>query len=226
MGSNRIPAAAVVDTESDGLALLGMRRPAARFRESCGRIRQAFPALEAWILRRPMRVLDHADDWPALRIAGFSDLSIPAEEFARLNLPVTRVFITENEINFLAFPEVRCGVVVFGAGYGFDALGQADWLRGREVHYWGDIDTHGFAILDQLRTRFPDVRSLLMDRETLLAHREPWGKEDRPTDRDLPRLTPDEATLYDDLRRGRIAPALRLEQERVGFGRLLAELGK
>lgn len=83
--------------------------------------------------------------------------------------------------------------------------------------YWGDIDTHGFAILDQLRARFPSARSLLMDRETMLRHKALRGKEDRPTSRDLPRLRPREAALYDDLRFNRLGSDVRLEQERIGF---------
>ncbi len=43
-------------------------------------------------------------------------------------------------------------------------LAQADWLARCQVSYWGDIDTHGFAILDQLRTYIPHAHSLLMDR--------------------------------------------------------------
>ncbi len=37
-------------------------------------------------------------------------------------------FITENETNFLAFPPVADALVIFGAGYGWDALARADWL--------------------------------------------------------------------------------------------------
>lgn len=127
------------------------------------------------------------------------------------------MFITENEINFLAFPVRAESIVLFGYGYGFDHLAPADWLRDKEIYYWGDIDTHGFAILDQLRSHFPATRSLLMDRATLLAHRDFWGKEEQPTTRDLDRLEPEEKSLFDDLRCDRLAPALRLEQERIGF---------
>ncbi len=154
----------------------------------------------------------------------FSDLSVPADEFARVSLPARRVFITENEINFLAFPALPDSLVIFGAGYGFDALAEASWLADRDLGYWGDIDTHGFAILDQLRGRFPHVRSLLMDRGTLMAHRSSWGREDTPTRRELLRLHPDEAGLYDDLRHDRIASALRLEQERIGYAWVRAAL--
>lgn len=154
---------------------------------------------------------------PALYIGGLSDLAVTSGEFARLALPARRIFITENEINFLAFPDMQGSMVVFGAGYGFDHLAQARWLGDKEIVYWGDIDTHGFAILDQLRSRFPSTRSLLMDRETMLQHKAFWGKEDCPTDRDLPRLRPEEAALYDDLRFNRLGPDVRLEQERIGF---------
>jgi hypothetical protein len=152
------------------------------------------------------------------------DLTVNADTFARLEPPVRRVFVTENEINFLAFPRVDDSLVVFGAGYGFETLAAADWLRRCDLHYWGDIDTHGFAILDQLRGLFPDAASFLMDRETLMAHESHWAEEPRPASRDLPHLRPAEHALYDDLRHDRIRPALRLEQERVGFRWLEAAL--
>lgn len=151
--------------------------------------------------------------------AGDGDTMVTQARFAQLNPAVSRVFITENEINFLAFPPLADSLVIFGAGYGFEALAQADWLSACELHYWGDIDTHGFAILDQLRARQPHVRSFLMDRPTLLAHRPQWAVEPQPTARDLPRLTEEEAALYDDLRNLRLSEqAVRLEQERIGFG--------
>jgi len=87
-----------------------------------------------------------------------------------------------------------------------------------QVYYWGDIDTHGFAILDQLRAHISHARSLLMDRATLLAFEDQWGVEEAQTQRDLPRIDADERTLYDDLRDNRIRSALRLEQERIAFG--------
>ncbi|MGI6299138.1 MAG: Wadjet anti-phage system protein JetD domain-containing protein [Saccharofermentanales bacterium] len=44
--------------------------------------------------------------------------------------------------------------MIFGAGYGFDHLASASWLNQKDIYYWGDIDTHGFAILNQLRRLF------------------------------------------------------------------------
>ncbi|MDQ3287224.1 MAG: DUF2220 family protein [Pseudomonadota bacterium] len=145
------------------------------------------------------------------------DLTLDADSFAALRLPLRRVFVTENETNFLAFPSVADAIVIFGGGYGWDALAQAAWLHRCAVHYWGDIDTHGFAILDQLRARFGNVSSLLMDRATLDAHSLHWGREPEQCRHDLPRLSAEERTLYDALRDNRIGDHLRLEQERVGF---------
>lgn len=145
------------------------------------------------------------------------DISLTQAAFASLVLPVSKVFITENEINFLAFPHVADAMVIFGAGYGFDNLTAAPWLYEKEIYYWGDIDTHGFAILNQLRGILPHVVSFLMDQQTLLAHRKLWGVETQPETGVLARLTPEESALYDQLRQNRWGERVRLEQERIGF---------
>ena len=155
---------------------------------------------------------------------GLPDLTVDTGTFAALVLPVERVFVTENETNFLAFPTFERAIVVFGAGYGWEPLARADWLHGCQLHYWGDIDTHGFAILDQLRGRFSHAASFLMDRDTLLAHRSHWSEEPEPARHDLPRLTGEEAEVFDALRFDRLQPNLRLEQERIGYGWLCDQL--
>ena len=173
------------------------------FRDKPLRVRLRFldPAHQAWV--------SGAD----------ADYTLSHDAFARLAADARRVFITENEINFLAFPPARGSLVVWGAGYGFDALAQAHWLQRCDLRYWGDIDTHGFAILDQLRAQLAHAQSFLMDRDTLLAHQAQWTTEPQPTQRDLARLTAAERPLYDDLRWRRLRDEpVRLEQERIGFG--------
>lgn len=66
----------------------------------------------------------------------------------------------------------------------------------------------------------------LGDRPTLLAHTLQWGQEPQPLLRDLPRLTEEERALFDELRANRLAPHLRLEQERIGFGWLQQALAQ
>ncbi len=161
------------------------------------------------------RILD--DAFAVFPTGTDQDIAVTHDTFAGLDLPVDNVFVTENEINFLAFPRAARSAVVFGAGYGFDRFAQARWLHQRRLYYWGDIDTHGFAILDQLRGHFPHTRSFLMDRDTLMAHRSLWGREPRQENRELPRLEPEEKSLYDDLRYNQLSDQLRFEQERIGF---------
>ena len=83
--------------------------------------------------------------------------------------------------------------------------------------YWGDIDTHGFAILNRLRHHLPHARSMLMDRATLLDHRDHWTTESSPTAATLDRLDQAESALYADLVSDAYGRSVRLEQERISF---------
>lgn len=170
-------------------------------------------------LEKPTRIRLRVLDASLHVVSGSTlpDLALDADSFSRLNLDVQRVFITENETNFLAFPPARRAIVIFGAGYGWDALARSHWLKNCSIFYWGDIDTHGFGILDQLRGYFDHVVSFLMDRDTLNAHTAVWGSEDKPLRVDLHRLTSAEKSIYDDLRDNRIRAGLRLEQEHISF---------
>lgn len=177
-------------------------------------------------LEKPTRIRFRVLD-PAIQpMSGLQcpDVTLDADSFSRLALDVQHVFITENETNFLAFPSVGNAIVLFGAGYGWEALARSHWLRHCAIHYWGDIDTHGFGILDQLRGYFDHVESFLMDRATLDAHTLVSGSEDRPLLADLRRLTCEERALYEDLRDNRLGVRLRLEQEHIGFHWLRSHL--
>lgn len=170
-------------------------------------------------VRVRLRVLDPAYD--PLRLNACSDLTLNVTELKRLPVTPRRLFITENEVNFLAFPEVPGTWILFGAGYGFGGWDALEWLRGADVRYWGDIDTHGFAVLDELRGILPQVRSFLMDKETLLSHRAFWQVEPKQCNRDLQRLTAEEYLLYNELRDQVHGSNVRLEQERVAYSRVL-----
>lgn len=177
-------------------------------------------------LQKPARVRIRYLDADAAPSDLYVDVTISADAFARLDPPIETVVITENEINFLSFPPLPRGLTVFGAGYGFDALADADWLIDKTLYYWGDIDTHGFAILNQLRSHLPRAKSLLMDRETLLANRVHWGTEPNPIRYELPLLSTDEQALYQDLCRNTHGEAVRLEQEKIPFSAIHAAISR
>jgi hypothetical protein len=164
---------------------------------------------------------------PQLYWHGCSDFTLPAVDFCSIYsgkedqpIPVEQVIVIENDITALAFPPVRKGMVVFGRGYHFEHWQSADWLKRVSLWYWGDLDTHGFRILDQFRSLFPHTRSLLMDRKTLMNSESSWGRENQPSSVDLSNLTTEEKDLYDDLRFNRIRENLRLEQEFIPLSAL------
>ncbi|MCG6860528.1 MAG: DUF2220 family protein [Chromatiaceae bacterium] len=162
-----------------------------------------------------MRLLD-----PQLRtsVGGLDDVTAPIEQIAALALQPSRVFIVENLQTGLAFAELPGSLVFMGKGYAVDVFGAIPWLRDVVCHYWGDIDTHGLAILDRLRDYLPQARSLLMNETTLLDHRDLWVQEARPLGpQDLANLDDAEKALYDSLVGNRWETSLRLEQERIAW---------
>jgi hypothetical protein len=297
LGRNSVPGHVVVPTEADALRMIGKTRAAERFNALRARISTAFPVLESWIAKHPMKVLEHEERWDRLlsvlrwfadhphsglyrrqleiesvdtkfiedqrqvltellervlppdalvgergasfdrrfglreksllvrfrllddsqHISGLSDLSIPAADLARLPLLADDIIVTENEVNGLALLPRPRTVVIFGHGYALEKLGDIRWLASRRLLYWGDIDTHGFAMLNRFRAHFPQAESFLMDRATFLAHRPMWVVEPEPNTEPVTRLTESERGLHRELIRGTHGERLRLEQERIGY---------
>ena len=147
-----------------------------------------------------------------------TDVSLRLDEVRRLDPPgIAHALIVENEVTYLSVAVPADGLVLWGKGFDVDQPASLPWLRDTDVTYWGDLDTHGFAILDRLRAWLPQARSVLMDRGTLLTHEERWGREERPTSVALNRLTDAEATLYAELVSDRHGMRVRLEQERIDW---------
>ena len=162
-----------------------------------------------------LRLLD-----PRLRalVGGLGDIGAPVDQIAALPIAPERVFIVENIQTGLAFTDLPDGVVIFGLGYAVDVLGAVPWLKNADCRYWGDLDTHGFAILNRLRRYLPRARSLLMDEGTLLDHRALCSQETKPVCNLEPaRLDDTERQVYEGLTRDRWGPAVRLEQERIAW---------
>lgn len=157
--------------------------------------------------------------------APLTELAVRPDELARLPITPRVAIIVENEISYLSVNVPDDGVVLWGKGFDVDRAGRLPWLAAARVRYWGDIDTHGLAILNRLRAWLPDTASVLMDRETLLAHRDRWVTEDRPATSILSRLTIPEQELYTDLVTDRLGERVRLEQERIDWQWVSRRLG-
>lgn len=163
-----------------------------------------------------MRVLD-----PHLAPAGLTDLAVPAAQLGALELGQRVTFVFENLESVLAMPEWPGAVVVHGSGYAVDVVAELPWVRRAPIVYWGDLDSHGFAILHRLRVHVPGVMSVLMDVDTLLSHRDLWVPEPQPSTATLTTLTDEESATYSRLRdEGNV----RLEQERIPWATALDAL--
>ncbi len=169
------------------------------------------------------RILDEA-----LYIGGLSDISLPLNEFMGLDIGCDKIFITENKINGLSFPNIKNSMVIFGLGYGVESLKNVKWLESKELLYWGDIDTHGFAILSQIRGYFPHIKSMLMSDEVIekfkfLAVSETLSKRFLG---ELDNLTQEEYRVFENLKENVYGEALRIEQERIRFSYVVAPLSR
>lgn len=162
-----------------------------------------------------LRLLD-----PHLRAlcGGLGDICAPSRQIAELAIPVRRVVITENLQTGLAFEDLPGTLLICGLGYAVDVLGELPWLQNVPCHYWGDLDTHGFAILNRARSYLPDLKSLMMDEATLLEHHALWGVEVTPFIGELTLLNDAEQALYQKIRGHELQHSLRLEQERIDWG--------
>jgi hypothetical protein len=169
------------------------------------------------IHREPVLIRFRLLDADMRRITqGLGDITAPLEEIARLVLPLRCIYIVENLQTGLAFGEIPEAAVFMRLGYAVDLFGEIPWLKQLPCYYWGDLDTHGFAILNRLRHYLPHTQSLLMDETTLLDHKDFWGQEDKPVvGADLSLLTVAEQGLYRNLCDHRWGRRVRLEQERV-----------
>lgn len=166
-----------------------------------------------------LRILD-----PELRseVGGLSLLTTPIEEAARLKWSVGAVLVVENLTTGWALEDLPAAVAVVGRGYVVNVLADLPWMRSARVGYWGDIDTHGFSILNRFRMYFPQSQSLMMDMETLTTHQDLCVLEAKPHSASfLSGLRPSETEVYIHLKQN---PGLRLEQERIAWNYACARL--
>lgn len=169
-------------------------------------------------LKRPVPRIRARILCPILRhtIGGLRDIEVPVTELRELLIAPKNIIIVENLETGLALPDIPGTVAFMRLGNAVSLLSRLPWLHGCTTLYWGDIDTHGFVILNRARSHFPNLQSVMMDKDTLLAYQGLWVEEGaQSSETELPLLTPTEREVFDGLRYGRWGLNLRLEQERI-----------
>ncbi|MFT3860777.1 Wadjet anti-phage system protein JetD domain-containing protein [Micropruina sp.] len=102
-------------------------------------------------------------------------------------------------------------IAVHGNGLVVTELAAVAWIAGSRVLYWGDLDSHGLAILGELRAVLPQTESVLMNTEVLQRFAHLAVADPTPRRGAIGHLTPGETRALEWLREG----DLRLEQERI-----------
>src|SRR5436190_13986014 len=116
---------------------------------------------------------------PELRraVGGLGDLEVPLDQLIGLEMAPTTTLIVESLETGIALPDLSGTVAFMKLGNAVSQLEALAWLRSSRVLYWGDIDTYGFAILNRARRVFPNLKSVLMDLETVGRHKHLWAQE-------------------------------------------------
>jgi len=141
----------------------------------------------------------------------YNDLSVPLNEFIDHPLACKRIFIIENKMNFLTFPEVSNSVAIWGKGFAIESLKLATWLSNKEIYYWSDLDAQGFQMLSQLRSYFVQTKSFLMDGNLLERFKEFVVQGTPDKIEILNNLSEGESMLFNSIK----SQNIRLEQERI-----------
>lgn len=171
-------------------------------------------------LRRPPIKIHLLVLCPDLRAAvgGLRDVVAPIDELAMLSINPVRALISENKDTGLSLPDIPGTVAFIKLGNAVSLLGQLPWVQELPALYWGDVDTYGFSILAQARKTLGNVRSMMMDFETLEAHRDRVVDERKQaTNVDHALLTTQELETYEGLLKGTWWTQKRLEQERLDW---------
>lgn len=169
-------------------------------------------------LRPPPNLMRIAILDPDLRahVGGLRDLTAPVEEIADLGLSPKCVFLVENIQTGLAFDDLKSAIVIMGLGYRVNVVQNLRWTEQAAALYWGDIDTHGFAILASARGCLPQLESMMMNEIVLLQQRQLCVEENEQHGAEsLPSLTDEELHVYRALKQQTWGFHLRLEQERI-----------
>jgi len=162
---------------------------------------------KAWLLIRPLCPQSKQ------RMCGLPILQLSTQTLRDTPLPASNILIIENKQSGFGLPPLKDTIAVFGGGANVSWM-DAQWLRDKNIGYWGDIDTWGFKLLCDARQYLPDLRALMMDKKTLIEFEQRAVPEPSPINKLPLNLFADEIELFEELRQG-IYRGSRLEQERL-----------
>lgn len=137
-----------------------------------------------------------------LTLSGLATVRLP---------PDVLIVVVENKVNLLTLPELPRSIAIGGMGNAVIQLAALPLFADRRVIYWGDIDAHGYEILDRFRRRVTQTVSILMDTLTLNRYAPIAVNSPETQLREMKLLTSDERAAYEIC----VTKHWRIEQERI-----------
>lgn len=127
----------------------------------------------------------------------FTQQRVRDTELLRTPLAASHLLIIENERCLHQLPTLHGTIAILGAGLNLRWL-SAEWLSGKTLGYWGDIDSWGLNMLAQARQHQPGLTPLLMSRAIFDGYQHSKAvAEPLPATPEPPsQLSPEEAQLY------------------------------
>lgn len=112
----------------------------------------AFEESSHWVLVVPLQP----------ELLPFKRLRLTTAELAETSLPGSRLLVVENEQCIHLLPAVPDTIAILGAGLDLQWLA-SPMLAGKQIAYWGDMDTWGLLMLARARLNQPGIKALLME---------------------------------------------------------------
>lgn len=178
---------------------------------------QAVGGLLAWL-----NCLDRPKGWITIKplcpqvqqsLGGLPIFQLSSDVLRQFELPAEHIIVVENIQSGIALPILNNSIVICGGGKNV-AWMDADWLKLKQVSYWGDIDSEGLNILSMVRQKVPHLTALMMDEATVLQFQNKMVDEPDSVFSEPQYLTQDELLLFRKLK-NRSYHNRRLEQERI-----------
>lgn len=148
-----------------------------------------------------------------------NECQIPIDNFKELDnsflTQIKNIFIVENKMVYLTFPQVPESICIWGQGYKVNILNNIDWFNTKNIYYFGDLDEHGFDILSSYRRYYSNIQSFCMNKTVWNDHLQYTVEGKKLDGNQIPQnLTNEEKETFLTIRDSN---KNRLEQERLSI---------
>tara|TARA_X000001388_G_scaffold73659_1_gene65668 strand:- start:866 stop:2083 length:1218 start_codon:yes stop_codon:yes gene_type:complete len=97
--------------------------------------------------------------------ANLPTVKLDYRDLMQMNILESNVLIVENETSVFQVRAFDDLLIIGGAGYSLEFL-NAPWLKSRKLAYWGDMDSDGMNMMNQVLNVYPNTTVLMMNEQT------------------------------------------------------------